>query len=343
MGDLNNNKHRGKYIVGAYATSPNLFKWEEDSEKQYFNELKKLLSVRGLELPFWGDGLHPYDDKWLLENIEPSWVNVLTCVPGTMKSLENDSNFGLASKSEKSRRNAVQFYERALAAVRQLNDHLGKEAILAVHITSSPSNSSKNETGSSEKFLDSLLEIASWDWCGARVVVEHCDAYTEGFIPQKGFLSLKYEIETIIEANKKTGLNAGITLNWARSVIEKRDVGGAVEHIREVSKAGLLKGMMFSGVTDKHDNIYGQWADTHMPPAKAYDMVFYEEDSLMTSENIEATLMACDMDILEYIGIKLLAMPENTSIERRIGLNRDAMKLLDRVISNIHDVNVGVA
>lgn len=343
MGELGGNKHKGKYIVGAYATSPNIFKWEEDLEKEYFNELKKLSSVRGLELPFWGDGLHPFDDKWLLENIEPSWVNVLTCVPGTMKSLKNDSNFGLASKSEKSRRNALQFYKRALLAVKQLNDHLGKNAILGVHITTAPSNSRNNIAGNAENFLYSLLEIASWDWCGARVVVEHCDAYTEGFIPQKGFLSLKHEIETIIEANKKTGLNAGITLNWARSVIEKRNVAGAVEHVREVSKAGLLKGMMFSGVTDKHDNLYGQWADTHMPPAKAYDMAFYEEDSLMTAENIEATLMACNMSMLEYIGIKLLAMPESTSMDRRIGLNRDIMKLLDRVISNIHEVNVGVA
>ena len=70
-----------------------------------------------------------------------------------------------------------------------------------------------------------------------------------------------------------------------------------------------------------------------MPPAKAYDMSFYEEDSLMTAENIEATLTACNMPMLEYIGIKLLAMPESTSIDRRIGLNCDAMKLLDMVLS----------
>ena len=335
MGDLTNIKHKGKYIVGAYATSPNLFKWEEDSEKQYFNQLKKLSSIRGLELPFWGDSIHPFDDNWLLENIEPSWVNVLTCVPGTMKSMESDSNFGLASKSEKGRKNAVQFYERALAAVRQLNDHIGKDAILSVHITSSPSNSKNNITGSAEKFFESLLEIASWDWCGARVVVEHCDAYSGRFIPQKGFLSLNDEIDAVTKANEKTNLNTGITLNWARSVIEKRSVTGAVEHILEVSKAGILSGMMFSGVTDKIDSPYGPWKDLHMPPCKATDMEYYEEGSLMTAQNMKESLMACALTMLDYVGIKLLALPDTSSIERRVGLNKDAMKLLDGILSKI--------
>ena len=31
-----------RYIVGAYATSPNLFSWDENSELVYFNLLKKL-------------------------------------------------------------------------------------------------------------------------------------------------------------------------------------------------------------------------------------------------------------------------------------------------------------
>ena len=47
----------GSYIVGVYATSPNLFQWNQEAERQYFNELKKLPSIRGLELPFWGDSV----------------------------------------------------------------------------------------------------------------------------------------------------------------------------------------------------------------------------------------------------------------------------------------------
>jgi len=335
--DSSIDKHRGNYIVGAYATSPNLFKWNADTELQYFDELKKLSSIRGLELPFWGDGLHPFDDKWLLENIDPSWMNVLTCVPGTMQEMENDPSFGLASRSKRSRKKALELYKRALGAVEQLNSYLGKEAVMAVHITSSPSNTNKNIAGSAKLFLDSLLEIVSWDWCGARIVVEHCDAYSGRFKPQKGFLSLSDEIDAVLKVNEKAHINTGITLNWARSVIEKRNVNGAVEHVYEASKAGALSGIMFSGVTDRKDNKYGQWEDLHMPPARAFDMEYYEDDSLMTNENMEATLRACDLSKVDYVGIKLLALPESTSIDRRVGLNRDAMKLLDIVISKTHN------
>lgn len=343
MDDLTNIKQKRKYIVGAYATSPNLYKWDEESEKQYFDALKKLSSIGGLEIPFWGESLHPFDDEWFMKNIDPSWENVLTCVPGTMKALGNGSNVGLASRSSKGIKKAFKLYQKAQNAIRQLNDYIGRNVIKAVHITSAPGNMKNKVNGSGEAFRDSLAEISSWDWCGAKVVVEHCDAYCPGLKPQKGFLSLDDEINAILSINEKSNTNVGVTINWGRSVIEKRSVDGAVEHIKASSRAGILSGIMFSGVTDKIDSPYGPWKDLHMPPPKAYDMEFYAENSLMTFQNMEATLLACDMDMIEYIGIKLLAMPENTSIERRVGLNRDAMKLLDRIISNSHGVNVGVA
>ena len=96
-----NENSLSRYIVGAYATSPNLVTWDEKSELTYFNELKKLPSIRGLELPFWGESLHPFDDEWLLSNLDPKWENVLTCVPGTMRRLDNDPYFGLASIKKK--------------------------------------------------------------------------------------------------------------------------------------------------------------------------------------------------------------------------------------------------
>ena len=36
-------KPKGRYIVGAYATSPNLFSWDEKTELNYFNRLKEAL------------------------------------------------------------------------------------------------------------------------------------------------------------------------------------------------------------------------------------------------------------------------------------------------------------
>ena len=45
--------------------------------------------------------------------------------------------------------------------------------------------------------------------------------------------------------------------------------------------------------------------------------------------------MACNIDDLEYIGIKLLALPDDSTIEKSIGLNRDTIRLLDHVINGI--------
>ena len=130
---------RGRYIVGAYATSPNLFSWDKDSEGAFFDRLKDLNSIRGLELPFWGESLHQFDDEWLLLNLHPNWQNVLTCVPGTMKNLGSDPYFGLASKKQSSRKNAIDFYLDAYKSVSQLKNTFGENSVIAILITSAPS------------------------------------------------------------------------------------------------------------------------------------------------------------------------------------------------------------
>ena len=84
---------KNQYIVGAYTTSPNLYTWNESSELRYYTGLKSLKSIKGLELPFWGASIHPFDDNWLFNNIDPQWNNIVTCIPGTMKRLENDPYF----------------------------------------------------------------------------------------------------------------------------------------------------------------------------------------------------------------------------------------------------------
>ena len=49
-----------------------------------------------------------------------------------------------------------------------------------------------------KKFYESLCEICSWDWNGAKLVIEHCDSYTEmNKEPQKGFLQLADELKVI--------------------------------------------------------------------------------------------------------------------------------------------------
>ena len=151
------------FIVGAYVTSPCLFKWDELQEQKYFDALKRLDHVRGLEHPFWGD-LHPFDVNWFLNNIEPSWDFVLTCIPGIMKSLQSDSTFGLASDDEKGRQKAIEFMKKAHDGILTINQQQNRKSVLAVHITSSPSRSITGNKASSESFQKSLEEICNWDW-----------------------------------------------------------------------------------------------------------------------------------------------------------------------------------
>ena len=334
-----NLKSKGRYIVGAYATSPNLFSWDEKSELNYFNRLKELTSIRGIEIPFWGKSLHAFDDSWFLSNLEPSWQNVLTCVPGTMKSLEKDPYFGLASKNKKSRNNAIQFYSNALRCVKQLKSAFGNESVKAIFITSAPIINDKQVYANKESFILSLIELASWDWGKTKLLIEHCDSYSNmNHKPQKGFLPLIDEIDSILKVNLKHSANYGIVINWARSVIEYKNIEGPLLHLKNAVHHNVLEGLMFSGTTDNDNNLYGAWSDFHMPPSNYLDFKFFESESLMSYNNIKETLMACNYDKLDCLGIKLLAMPSNSSIEKRISINRDAMILIDQAINEIAEV-----
>ena len=325
-----------RYIVGAYATSPNLFTWNEDTELNYFNGLKKLQSIRGLELPFWGDSLHPFNTQWLLSNLDPKWENVLTCVPGTMKRLESDSCFGLASKKEKSRNEAIKFYLKAFKYINQLKSQFGQKSVAAIYITSSPFINHHHVYGDKENFFLSLCELATWDWGNTKLLIEHCDTYnSKNPNPKKGFLSLVDEIDVIKQTNEKHGTSFGVVINWGRSAIEYRNVNGPIQHIKYAAENNVLGGIMFSGTTTNDNNLYGAWSDLHMPPAPFADYQYFEPESLMTFENIKNTLSTCDSITLDCLGLKLLAMPDNSTIEKRISINKDAMELLDQAINEL--------
>jgi len=326
----------GRYIVGAYATSPNLFSWNKDSEAVFFDRLKVLNSIRGLELPFWGKSLHQFDDQWLLSNLHPDWQNVLTCVPGTMKNLESDPYFGLASKKQSSRKNAINFYLDAYKSVNQLKNTFGDNSVIAIIITSSPFINNEQLYADKEYFILSLREILSWEWGKTKLLIEHCDAFgKQNQKPQKGFLSIEDEIESILNLDLKFSSNIGIVINWGRSAIEYKDIKGPLIHIEQAIHNNILSGLMFSGTTDNNDNLYGAWSDLHMPPSNYLDFKFFESESLMSYDNIKKTLVKSDFEKLDFIGIKLLAQPSSSSIEKRVGINRDAMTLIDLAINEI--------
>lgn len=320
------------YFVGAYASSPTGELWNSELEAEYYSKLKEQANIKGLEHPFLGT-LHPYDDTWFLNNIDPTWTFVFTCIPGTMNELEKNPEFGLASTSESGRLAALAFLEKARLSIKQLNSHLGRQAVAAIQIHSAP----KQPTGTSSKtaFQTSLETLLEWDWDGTKVVIEHCDTLLDEHPPAKGFLSLTEEADAIIAANNNAKHCAGMVINWGRSVIETRHPEGAIHHINYLKQHGLLSGVMFSGVSDKASE-FGAWQDTHMPPTARTEHDKGEPNSLMSAVEIHKCLQAANAKENKelILGIKLGIRPNTASIGDRIAYNANALSILDDFFIN---------
>lgn len=315
-----------KYFVGAYASSPNVSGWDAALESRYYDQLNQFSNLEGLEHPFVGS-LHPHDDDWFLKHINPEWDFVFTCVPGIMAAKSKNPLFGIASDDKGGREQAIAFLESARHAIEKLNTHLGRQAVRGIQIQTSPSRSVASSSVSSLK--QSLETICEWDWQGARIIIEHCDAFVEGQVPAKGFLTIEEEIEAIEYVNAKCQTNIGININWGRSVIETRSCDGAINHIAAAREKNLMCGMMFSGVSNL-DTEYGEWRDTHMPPEKYKPDAAGAVGSLMTEDEMFKSLGSCDIEALDFIGVKLGVRPAETALEERVAYNRDALAILDR-------------
>ena len=314
-------------FLGAYATSPCVSGWDEAAETAYYAALKALPGLRGLEYPFTGR-LHPFDDDWLLCNLEPAWDIVLTLLPGNMDRLAIDPLFGLASDDASGRVAAVAFAAEARAAVARLNQAAGRRRVVAVELHSGPRRGVAGVSSSAAALTASLVEIAAWDWEGARLVVEHCDAWRPDLPPAKGFLDAGDEIAAVRAANEAIhGAGIGVAVNWGRSVLETRDPQWALRHVVAAKQAGLLAGLMFSGCSGA-ETPWGVWQDSHMPHADA------ATGSLMTEDAIADCLRAAG-DGLTYVGGKLTARPNDADLERRVGLNRDLLAVLNRLTAAI--------
>ena len=317
-----------KYIVGAYATAPSLGSEDKILERSFYEQLiESIPEIRGLEIPFFGKEIHQFGSDFLLDIIDKNWENVLSCIPGSMSKLANNPKFGLASDDENGRAEAIAMHKKANQALHKMNEYYERQSVIAVQIATAPSTPVEYVSSSADSLLKSMEEILSWDWEGSKIVIEHCDTAVDNIPFEKGFLTIEDEIKTLIELQDMH--NVGITINWARSAIEGRNISKPLEHIEMALKNNILSGLIFSGVSD-NDIQYGSWKDTHMPFAQSFDVKFYEENSFLTYENIINTLKSLNVNDLDYLGIKLLSMPiESATIERRIGINYDAVSILN--------------
>lgn len=315
------------YFVGAYATSPSSMGWNAEVESDYYRQLKACANIVGLEHPFTGR-LHGHDDDWFLANVDPNWDYVFTTVPGVMGSLKTDPNFGIASTDEAGRQSALSFMQGARDAIAKLNQHLGRQAVKAIQVQTAPNQSKAcSSTSALQASLETMLE---WDWQGAQLLIEHCDTFVEGQTPSKGFLSIEQEIAVLKEVNANTATPLAMVINWGRSVIETRNLEGANQHIKLAKEAGLLAGLMFSGVSDA-DTEYGAWKDTHMPPTPLDESCYGAPDSWLTPAQIQASIEACG-ELPEIVGIKLGIRPRDSSLADRVACNKDALAILDKFI-----------
>jgi hypothetical protein len=229
--------------------------------------------VRGLELPFLEGEVHLPPGA----RVPGEWCHVVTMIPATMAAAETDELYGLASRDASGR-------EAALGLLRSVRDVVVRRSdVLAVEVQSAP-----RRTGSAAIFMDSLSEVASWDWDGVELVVEHCDAWTVEHACEKGFLSFADELAAVAAVQGgATRVTSGV--NWARSVIESRDVARGAEHVAEAARRGLLGALVFSSVGDRESALGGAWRDVHLAPA---GVAGAPEGSLLTAALITETCEA---------------------------------------------------
>ena len=313
------------YFVGAYAASPNTATWDPELEAHYYARLRALPNVKGLEHPFLGS-LHPHDDAWFISHIDPKWRFVFTCIPGVMAAMAKNPLVGLASDDASGREEALAFVRQARDALAALNAACGQSVVDAIEIHSAPDKT--RATSSVTALTTSLAELVQWDWQGARVVIEHCDAHVPGQVASKGFLSLADEIAAIEATNARYGSDVGIVVNWGRSVLEARSAEGALQHIRLAKQHGVLAGLMFSGASGQ-DTPYGAWRDSHMPPAPSRVGGIGAEGSLLTDAALRDCLVAIDGQQLPILGLKIGIRPLDASLEARIAYLSSGLERLD--------------
>ena len=243
-----------------------------------------------------------------------------------MAAMAKNPLTGLASDDASGRQEALAFVRQARDAIATLNAACGSHVVDAIEIQSAPD---KTRAASSVASLTaSLAELVQWDWQGARVVIEHCDAHVPGQVASKGFLSLADEITAIEATNTRYGSDVGIVVNWGRSVLEARSAQGALDHIQLARRHGVLAGLMFSGASGQ-DTPYGAWRDSHMPPAPATAGGMGAEGSLLTVAAMHECMVASDGQQLPILGLKIGIRPLDATLESRMAHLSSGLERLD--------------
>ena len=284
------------FILGAYASHP-----APELEADYYRLLADQPWVSGVEIPY--PGQLATQGEVLASHLAAHWdFNTITAIPGTMQNVWKNENFGLASPDEAGRAAALDFTRALRDDLAALCEWAGRQLVARVQLHSAPTRLAQ-----ADAFKRSLAEVATWDWCGATLVIEHCDKYIPEQNPEKGFLSLESEIDVVSE------VGIGIHLNWGRSAVEGRSVDTAYEHVLEAGKRGVLDGIIFSGAGPEETQYGYSWIDGHLP-AQAD-----EPTSLMDEAEIARCAQGAIAGGAKYLGAKV-CVPKDASLEQRLAM-----------------------
>lgn len=295
-------------LLGAYAAYATLTPWTRELAQNFWRELRRLPRIRGLELPFYPDTQVPVSE--LLPELDPSWDFILTTLPGTMQSLAKMPHYGLASAAEEGRQAALAAAEAARLWLGEVQRYCRRASVLAVHLHSAP-RPTTDVRASPKALRRSLEELLAKDWFGAKICLEHCDAWQAERPPAKGFLSLAAELEIAAE------LGCGITLNWGRSALETQSASGVLAHIDAARESGRLFAFMFSG-TAVDDPLYGNWQDNHAPVQLADAQPWRASRGLLTPEEIERVAARLKSHLGLHWGLKIQPFPSSLGLAQRI-------------------------
>jgi len=158
-----------------------------------------------------------------------------------------------------------------------------------------------------DAFKRSLEQLLTWDWFGAKLVIEHCDKFIEQRKPEKGFLSLETEIEVVSQ------FGIGLHINWGRSVVEGRQAETAYQHVLAAGESGVLDGLLFSGAGPEETQYGYGWIDGHLPAQVD------EPTSLMSEAEIKRCAHLALNQGCHYLGAKV-CVPKQASLEQRLAM-----------------------
>ncbi|MGV9744488.1 DUF4862 family protein [Rhodococcus zopfii] len=314
-------------IVSAYTAAPSIAGGNRRDESRFLAAIADLPAVGGIELPF-GEGLRPFDEEWITRRGPGRFGVVITSIPDTVHRAVVDPRFGLASHDREGRAHAVSRVRAIRDAVSRLVDDAGRQVVLAVQVHTAPRRwSGYFDAGA---LIRSVAELASWDWNGAVLAIEHCDSPTDPRHAVKGFAPLRDELVALGRVVGAGGCRAGASINWGRSAVEGRSVATPVEHIELARTSGLLVGVTFSGTSAVATASGDAWDDGHPPPAPPPTGRFdrLEPRSLLTPTALRAAFAAIGGARPVFIGVKVSA-PAGADTDDRIAVVTQSVAVID--------------